>query len=304
MPPIPEKSEVMMEQIPEIAVRPAVESDREQVFAVEAKSTPGLRYLPHVFEQFLADERGEFLVAEMAGAVVACGKFTVVPDGSAWLETLRVIPERQGLGIGKRFYARFFTIAAHEGVTTMRMYTGTQNVVSKGLAERFGFQPTETFYGAGRAAAVKEEGTADLAFERLTEPAEATARLMAHAESWQHFLVMNRTFYRLTPALCAALAAAGQVYSEPASASVIALGARFMPEQVLHIGLWGGDTARCLRFALQQADIRGVPRVSCLFPTAALAIQAPLLAQDFALEASPFIVMEANFPLGWQKSEW
>jgi hypothetical protein len=77
-----------------------------------------------------------------------------------------------------------------------------------------------------------------------------------------------------------------------------------MPEQVLHIGLWGGDTARCLGFDLQQADARGIPRVSCLFPTAALTIQAQLLAQGFALEAAPFIVMAANFPLGWQKSEW
>ncbi|MCJ7622744.1 MAG: GNAT family N-acetyltransferase, partial [Anaerolineaceae bacterium] len=105
----------------EIVVRRARNDDREQVFEVESKSTPRLSYVPKVFDMFLSDETGEFLVAEVNECLVACGKFTVVPDGSAWLETLRVIPEYQGLGIGKRFYERFFEIARQKGVPKMRM---------------------------------------------------------------------------------------------------------------------------------------------------------------------------------------
>ena len=118
----------------QITIRVVTEEDRDAVLAVESQSTPNLKYLPMVFDQFLSDPEGDFSVAEMDGEVVGCGKFTVMPDGSAWLEALRVIPRAQGQGIGKAFYARFFEVAEGKGIKTMRMYTGMKNKVSKGLA--------------------------------------------------------------------------------------------------------------------------------------------------------------------------
>ncbi|MEZ4615913.1 MAG: GNAT family N-acetyltransferase [Caldilineaceae bacterium] len=283
---------------PTIHIRPATAADREQIIAVEAKSTPGLRYVPHVFELFLNEKRGGFLVAEMGDEIVACAKFTVVPDGSAWLETLRVIPERQGLGVGKRLYEEFFAIARREEVTTMRMYTGTKNVVSKGLAARFGFQPAMTFYGAALAldqTTVAGAGdTEALAFQPVTDPQAAAALMLPHREQWHDFLVMNRTFYKLSPALCAHLAQTGQVFAEPVSGSVIVAGARFMPEQALHIGFVAGAVNRALAFARTLAEQRGIPRFSCLFPTGAELLNSTLRAQGLQVEAGEFIVMEWN----------
>ena len=43
-----------------ISLRQVELEDKEAVMAVEAKSTPGLRYVPHVFDIFRSDERGEF----------------------------------------------------------------------------------------------------------------------------------------------------------------------------------------------------------------------------------------------------
>ncbi len=279
---------------PTIVIRPATPADRAAVIVVEAKSTPGLQYLPQVFDQFVADPDGEFMVATIDEEVVACGKFTPLPDGSAWLETLRVIPARQGLGIGKRFYQRFFELAAAQGISTMRMYTGTQNVVSKGLAEHFGFQPAATFRGMWRPCDQATIPPTSPAFQPITDPDEATALLMPHRAAWHGFLVMNRTFYTLTPALCAALARQGQVYADPSRQSVLTLGARFMPEQALHIGLFAGDEAACLAFALHQGLARATGRLSCLLVAAATPIQATLLAHGFQRETSEFIVMESS----------
>lgn len=279
-------------QATNIRIRPASRADHAALIAVEAKSTPNLRYVPHVFGRFLNEQGGEFMVAEIDGEVIACGKFTLVPDGSAWLETLRVIPERQGLGVGKRIYERFFAVAAREGVSTMRMYTGTKNVVSKGLAERFGFQPAQTFYGAQLATNSVAAGSQALAFQPVTDAQRAATLLLTQREQWHDFLVMNRTFYKLTPEFCAHLAEAGQVYTELESGSVIVLGARFMPEQALHIGLFAGDAGRCLHFARQEAAVRGVPQISCLYPTPAAEIGIQLTAAGFTPEASTFIVME------------
>lgn len=277
-----------------ITIRAARPADREKIIEVEAKSTPNLRYVPQVFEEFMAHPRGEFSVAEVDGELAACAKFSALPDNSAWLETLRVTPERQGLGVGKRLYEHFFAIAQREGISTMRMYTGVKNVVSKGLAERFGFQPAATFYGAWQACAAAPASAQSAPFLPVTDPARATALIMSHSAAWNGFLVMNRTFYKLTPALCAHLSQRGQVYAEPSSSSVAVLGARFMPEQALHIGLFAGDADACLRFALHKARAMGAPRLSCLFPTASTQIKQTLADRHFQLEPSAFIVMEKN----------
>jgi len=276
----------------ELVLRKARDEDREKVIWVESKSTPNLSYVGAVWDMFLSDDVGEFSVAEADGEVVACGKFTVVPDGSAWLETIRVIPERQGRGIGKRFYERFYDIARSRGVTTMRMYTGVRNVVSKGLAELYGLRLAETFRGAYLPCGEPTDSSGS--FRQVTDPEEATTLLMPLSEEWKNFLVMNRTFYKLTPALCAHLAGEGMVYEDPESSSVIALGARFMPEQALHIGAFGGDAKACLDFAVQLGTERRVGSLSCLLPSSSTGIQDSLAQYGFKFLESNFIVMEVH----------
>jgi len=278
----------------EIVVRKARGDDHEHVIEVEASSTPNLRYLPRVFYMFISDQVGEFSVAEVEGKVVACGKFTVLPDESAWLETLRVIPAYQGLGIGKRLYQRFFDIAHLKGVTTMRMYTGLKNAVSKRLAERFGFQLAATYRGALLSCQPEAIHTSSNTFSQVTNPEKATALLMPSREKWTGFFVMNRTFYAITPALCADLAQKGFVYEDPTSGSVVTIGARFMPEQALHIGIFRGNVTACLTFAMQKGGECGAERLSCLFPSSAKEIQHSLLQHGFQLEVSDFIVMEVQ----------
>ncbi|MEO6060337.1 MAG: GNAT family N-acetyltransferase [Thermoflexales bacterium] len=275
-----------------ITVRPARPDDLDAIIAVEAGSTPGLRYVARVFDDFVSDEAGEFSVAEIDGQIIACGKFSLMPDHSAWLETVRVLPACQGLGVGKRLYERFFEVAWREHVSTMRMYTGLTNGVSKGLAERFRFGLAGTYRGVWlplEAAA----GPAP-AFVPVADPERAAALLMPHHARWTGFVVMNRTFYALTPILCADFARAGRVFEDRASGSVVVLGARFMPEQALHIALYAGDTRACLDFAAHLGVARGAGRLNCLFPPAAADIQSALTERGYRLESSDFIVMETN----------
>ncbi len=278
----------------EIVLRKAREEDREKLIWVESKSTPNLSYVAHVFDMFLSDEIGELSVAEANGEVVACAKYTVAPDGSAWLETLRVIPARQGIGIGKRFYERFFELSRERDVTTMRMYTGVNGFVSKGLAERFGFRLRAMYRGAFLPCQPGMTPDSTGEFQQVTDPERATALLMPFYEKWTGFWVMNRTFFSLTPALCADIAQKGLLYEAPTSGSVITLGARFMPEQALHIGVFGGDVEACLGFALQKGLDLGVERLSCLFPPSSTDVQDDLIEYGFQLEASDFIVMEVH----------
>jgi len=277
-----------------ITLRRARQEDRENVVKVESGATPNLSYLAKVFDMFLNEKRGAFLVAEVDGKLVGCGKFTIMPDGSAWLESLRVLPEYQGVGIGKGFYNEFFNIARTQDVTTMRMYTGVKNAVSKGLAEKFGFRVSAAYRGALLPCPTEPDRDSTDTFRQVTDPDRATTILMPFFEKWTGFLVMNRTFFALNPALCRNLAEQGWVYEDPNNRSVMTLGARFMPEQALHIGVFGGDAEACLKFAAKKGATGSAQRLSCLFPPSAVDLQNILTQNGFRFEASDFIVMTVN----------
>ena len=281
-----------MTERPNITMRKAKPGDRKKAVWVESKSTPNLSYVGDVFDMFVSDEVGDFGVAEVEGEVVGCGKYTIVPDGSAWLETLRVIPERQGMGIGKRFYERWLDLAHRQGVKTMRMYTGVNNVVSKGLAERYGLRLTETFRGAYKPCQADAELDSTKGFQQVNDPERATSLLMPLSEEWKGFHVMNRTFIKISPALCRDLAEKGMVYEDPETGSVITLGARFQPWKMLHRGVFEGEAEACLGFAMQLGLERGVERLNCDFPTSATDVENSLAEYGFSFTPSDFIVME------------
>ena len=77
-------------------------------------------------------------------------------------------------------------------------------------------------------------------------------------------------------------------------AGVVVAGARFMPEQALHLGFFAGDAAACLGFVARLAQQQGVPTVSCLFPSTKVAIRQTLSAQGYHPSAGQLIVMEVN----------
>jgi len=277
---------------PEILLRRARPGDLDRVVWVESLSTPNLSYVSHVWDMFMDDVEGDWTVAEIDGEVIGCGKYTVLPDGSVWLETLRVVPQRQGLGVGKRLYEHWLRLSREKGVETMRMYTGVRNVVSKGLAMRYGLRVAETFRGT--LMETPPETEAEYGFRRVTDPERATELLMRHSGAWGGWLVMNRTFYRLSPALCGHLAERGMVYADPATGSVVAVGARYMPRHGLHIGLFAGDAEACLGFAAQKAAEDGVERLHCLFPSHVPDVEDALTGFGFRFEPADFLVMEIN----------
>ncbi len=197
-----------MSDKPNIVLRKARVEDLDDVVWVESLSTPTLSYVPHVWDMFLNDEEGDWSVEELDGKIMGCGKYSILPDGSAWLETLRVVPEAQGLGLGKRLYEHWLRLSDEKGVKAMRMYTGVKNVVSEGLAKRYGLSLAQTFHGTKMAS---EPFKAEHGFENVTDVSEATQLLMPLGDTWGGWMVMNRTYYKWSPELCKWLTENGMV---------------------------------------------------------------------------------------------
>lgn len=275
-----------------IVIRRAKIEDKARVLGVEATATPNLRYLQVMFDHWVHDSVGELSVAELDGVLVGVAKFTVLPDGSAWLEALRVSSAAQGKGVGKAFYQRFFRLAQERQVTTMRMYTGVSNLTSKGLAERFSFELAATYRGA--SCGVRPPTRTDLkySFQQVNDCVRAQELIMPLNGVWTGFMVMNRTFYAFSPSLCTSWANEDKVYYDEASQSMLVLGARFQAEQSLHIACLSGNIAKCLAFAEHKAHQLAVPKLVCLFPSQATALAAALLQYGFQPDAADYIVME------------
>ena len=280
-----------------IIVRKAKYEDRQAAVAAEHKAVRNLYYLDEVWDQFYNDENGELLVGEVDGVVVAVGKYTTLPDRSVWLETLRVDPQFQGRGIGKAFYERFVERATEYKTETMGMYTGTSNVVSKGLAERYGFSLAATYRGASWKLPGGDEVDAS---EYILSPGQefsradaATATEMATPlfSNWDNHIVLNRTFYPATTGNIAGMARSGWAYHHEATKSFCILGSRFLKERGLHLALCGGDVDTILAFAKAEVWRQQLPQVTIMFPPKNSEFEAALLAAGFVLEPSDCIVM-------------
>ena len=277
----------------ELKVRKMTWADLDRACEVETASIKGVKYLRDVADEFINDTIGELGVVEIDGKVVGVGKYTILYDGGAWLETLRVDPEYQGRGVGKAFYNRFFELANQQGVNRMGMYTGFTNVVSKGLALRYGFQVTGRYSGANLAITGQEEISEEIANDfRLLSEEEAAEKMAVMAEPWEGHMIMNRTFYPMNNDLYRGLARDQKVYYDLKGDNLVVLGARFMPQTALHIGLYRGDAKKILAFAKYMAVKRNVPKITIMFPPALTKIKEELLSEGFISEAGDCIVCE------------
>jgi GNAT superfamily N-acetyltransferase len=123
-----------------VIIRKARSSDKKAVVAFCAQIWEGWDYLPRVWDQWLEDPFGAFLVAEMDGRVVGTDKITVLGPGEVWLEGLRVDPLYRGKGIAGALNERAMKIVAGLRPKVVRYGTVYDNWASRHLGEGMGFR--------------------------------------------------------------------------------------------------------------------------------------------------------------------
>jgi GNAT superfamily N-acetyltransferase len=125
---------------PKPIIRPARPDDREEAFAISAQIWDGEDYVPDVWERWLADRRGEFVVATLRGRVAGFSKLTEHGPREWWLEGLRVDPKYRGRGIARALHEYLIARAGSEGPAMLRYATGGDNLASRHLGESSGFR--------------------------------------------------------------------------------------------------------------------------------------------------------------------
>ncbi len=122
-----------------VIIRKARSSDKKAVVAFCAQIWEGWDYLPRVWDQWLEDPFGAFLVAEMDGRAVGTNKITLLGPGEVWLEGLRVNPLYRGKGLAHALNERAMKIIAELSPTVVRYGTVYDNWTSRHLGEGMGF---------------------------------------------------------------------------------------------------------------------------------------------------------------------
>ncbi len=270
----------------DIKLKKAIREEIPIYTEIEKGATPGLQYVEPVFDVF-EKSVGEFTVAEVDGKPVGIGKLTVLYDGSAWLETLRVLPDMQGKGIGKEIYKRYFEQAKELNIPAMRMYTGFSNKASKGLAERYGFTHDGTFRGYNLTAGLTgDKGS----FTLVTDSEKAWELLKPHFDYAGGYLVQNRTFYEFNEATVKGMCADNMIYTD-SDGNIAVAGARFMENVALHLLFMHGDLGKCVSFAKALAAERTVPKLTMTFTLENPTVEQCLIDNGFEKERSDLITM-------------
>lgn len=106
------------------------------------------------YERWLQHRDTFFVLAEVAGDPVGYAFVTVGPGYASWqtgprlaeLETLSVLPEHRGGGVGSALLSAVWSHLTKQGVEDMAITTTTTNVDSHRFYEREGFQQRFAVY--------------------------------------------------------------------------------------------------------------------------------------------------------------
>ncbi|MDO4355824.1 MAG: GNAT family N-acetyltransferase [Clostridia bacterium] len=276
-----------------MTTRKAGLNDLEAMLKIEASAIPGYGYL-YENRHFYFDgveNRGEMVLAELDGVPVGMGQYSVLPDGSGWLEILRVDKPHQRMGAGRAIYRRYLQLAEETGAPSVAMFTGWKNAASRGLAEANGFHLAAAMAGYDKELSAGEVDEAVLnRFRVVSSPEEARRRI--DPKGWGPFMALNRTFFHYNDALAEYLCGRGMVYTD--GENTVVVGCRMLKQRGYHIGWFGGDPEICLALAEAVTRREGLPKLTIMFPPERKDL-AEIVAKDGYAASGELIVMERVF---------
>jgi putative acetyltransferase len=99
----------------------------------------------HLASLYPAESRHGFSVQRADGRPAGCGGILLVGRAYGELKRMYVRPEFRGRKFGEQLIARLAEHARAQGVTTLRLETGTQQHAAIALYERVGFRAIPPF---------------------------------------------------------------------------------------------------------------------------------------------------------------
>ncbi len=265
-------------------------NDMAAAVAVEKETMGDYVYLEDAWHYFESLKGGLVCVYD-GKKMIGIGRFSVLPDGSGWLETLRVIPSYQRNGAGKEIYKKWFELAKELKCPSMAMFTGVTNVASSKLAEVYGLK-TVAYHKGYHLTKLKAGCTHNFKYVNWKR---AVDLILPLRDEYNNYMTFNRTFHHINEANAKAFACEGKVFEDKESDSFIVCGARFQHQAALHIAMMNGNLDKCIDFAINYAKSQGIEKISCTLALENEKLQNALIARGFEAEKGTIITKEIVF---------
>jgi GNAT superfamily N-acetyltransferase len=120
-----------------LVIRAARPDDRAAVLDFCARGSDRGDYISEVFDAWVADPDGDFLVAELDGRPVGVAR-VLADDGQAWFEGLRVDPIYRRRGIARRLTRAEISCGRRRGCPVARSMISDDNGLSRRVSESEG----------------------------------------------------------------------------------------------------------------------------------------------------------------------
>ncbi len=114
-----------------IKIREALPSDKKPVLEFCRDTWPGGDYIQDVWDDWVLDRNGRFIVATKDGVPVGIAHASFQTRDVVWLEGLRVHPDYRGFGIAGRLNRSLVKTAGQRGASIARLSTAISNKASR-----------------------------------------------------------------------------------------------------------------------------------------------------------------------------
>lgn len=229
----------------EIITRKITDKDKKDCIYVENGAMPHNKYINDVWDLFLYKTDGDLIGAFVDGNLQGMGKLTRLYNGYGWLETLRVHPDYQNLGIGQEIYNAYLKHMKELNLKSVGMYTEMYNKISKHLAEKNGMKLTSKYTELLKP--VTKPSTEKFDFKLVSE-SEGEKLLTKYYKDMGKYIIINRTFFPVNKGLGKFLASNNWVFKDSEN-NILICGYRFQKEKAFHIPFIYGNIEKALEFA-------------------------------------------------------
>lgn len=269
-------------------------ADRDAVLALTANTWEGGDYIHLVFDDWLADTQGRFLVVEdnSTGNIVAIDKLSFFSPTEGWFEGIRVHPDYRGRGLASRIQQYMIGEARRMGARSLRFLTSAENLAIHRNAFRDGFRARFTVrHVRWRVPAESDGQEAPQGILRRASVEEALLlydwwrRSASHAEAGG-LINRNWSFSTTSAEEWQVRAAQGQLLvpehadlREPVLPVPLAI---YSPDETFEGRAWilsllsatGSDYAALAHALVASARLEGVERLSGVLPDSGMLLTA------------------------------
>lgn len=189
---------------------------------------------------------GDLIMVYEGDYAVGMGRYSIHPDGTMWLETVRVRPDYQEKGIGTGIYEKYLEAAKEKSIKTIRLYTESFNEKSMALTKKMGYTIIQKY---DYYSLKSEDNQADTNGFELENDIDKVMNII-NQNPWTDMICINNVFYEVNEDNLKWFIDMEMIYTKDDSLMIV--GARHNRDSVAYIGYMAGDIEDCINSAISM----------------------------------------------------